>query len=211
MKNGEVFQADSKIVNECYDGYPNYLVERDVVAETVDRQCVLYFSSHNIYYLNNEETFIRQIKERSFFEWYQTRVAGVAKHIFLRDIKKQWYLTGINHEINNPERLLAFLEEETRGYRLITVGRSAGGYAAVVCGYLLSAEKVCVFNGQFDLTNRLRTSREGVDPILFREKLNPKINQFYNIKKFIKLPTKSITSIRVSAGKTACSLKASLS
>lgn len=184
MNTNEVFQADSIIVNACYRNNPNYLIETDP-RNAQERYGILYFSSHNIYYPNNEETFLREIEKKNTFEWYKTRIAFGAKHIFLRDIKKQWYLTGINHEINDPEKLLGFLKKETEGYKVITLGSSAGGYAAALYGSLLGAEKIYTFNGQFELNSILKSSSEAINPIVFRERHNPDLNRFYDLKKYI--------------------------
>ena len=61
---------------------------------------------------------------------------------FVRDVYKQWYLKGVNAEIDSIEKLYEFLKAETEGYQIVTVGSSAGGYAAVLFGYLLNATKV---------------------------------------------------------------------
>lgn len=62
----EVFQADSKIVNDCYQNPPNFLCDRGSGTGS-EKRCILYFSSHNICSPNTEEAFVRQIKEKKFF------------------------------------------------------------------------------------------------------------------------------------------------
>ena len=125
--------------------------------------CVVYFSSHNIYYPNTEEVFRKKIIEKDAYEWYSTRIEAGHKHIFIRDIQKQWYIQGINKRINSPEKLLDFLKKECEGYRIITVGSSAGGYAAVLYGSQLGAEKVFSFNGQYHGPYLRVVSREKVE------------------------------------------------
>ena len=62
------------------------------------------------------------IVEKNFFEWYNLRIEKAYKHIFVRDVFKQWYLSGINQSIDSPERLIEFLKNETDG--TIQNGRS---------------------------------------------------------------------------------------
>lgn len=185
-----VFQTDSEEVNEVYSSQPNYLIEYSKTDEETSNghkpYCILYFSSNDIYYPNTSDSFYSQLVKKNRFEWYGTRIQKGAKHIFLRDIKKQWYLSGINAKTNTIEKLFDFLKMETKGYRVITVGSSAGGYAAVLFGSLLGSETVFTFNGQFLLSDLLSNSSEHIDPIIFREKENPEINKYYSLRPYIK-------------------------
>ena len=85
----------------------NFLIEynENIVQKKI---CAIYFSSNDIYYPNDENTFRKKIVEKNFYEWYNTRIENAHKHIFIRDIHKQWYLSGINAEVNTPEKLLNF-------------------------------------------------------------------------------------------------------
>ena len=181
-----VFQTDSAIVNKIYETYTNYLIEYSDVDD--DSVCAIYFSSNDIYYPNNEEIFKNRIIDKNFFEWYQTRFAKAHKHIFLRDIFKQWYLKGINASINSPEKLSKFLQQETKGYKhIITIGSSAGGYAAILYGSLIGAHEVFAFNPQFEINTLLKRSSEMINPLVFR--LQGSMNKWYDIVPFINLKT----------------------
>ncbi|MEJ7560440.1 MAG: hypothetical protein WKF66_19180 [Pedobacter sp.] len=106
----------------------------------------------------------------------------------MRDIKKQWYLTGINGHLNTPEKVLEFLKEETVGYKIITVGSSAGGFNAIITGQFLNAEKIFSFNGQFEILSLLSKSSANVDPIVFRNQKNNRLLPYYDTLKFITNP-----------------------
>jgi len=181
------FQADSEIINSVYSDFDNYLIDQ-AENDSKDKYCAVYFSSHNIYYPNSFECFNREIISKNKYEWFRTRVSYASKHIFLRDIKKQWYLTGINSKLDNPEKLFKWLKKETEGYKIITVGSSAGGFAAVLYGQLLNAERIYTFNGQFTLEHLLDTSDEVTNPVIFREAQNKYLRKYYNILKFISNP-----------------------
>jgi hypothetical protein len=183
MNNSDfVFQTDSKIVQKMFEK-DNYLVVYDETCEDKN-SCAIYFSSNDIYFPNTEEVFRKRIVEKDFYEMYLTRVNGAYKHVFVRDIQKQWYIGGINSRIHSPELLLEFLQEETRGYSLTTIGSSAGGYAAVLYGSLLSANRVFSFNGQFEVSSLLKISTPAVDPLLFRNAASP-LAKYFDIRELI--------------------------
>jgi hypothetical protein len=178
-----VFQIDSEIVQKVYNESPNFLIEYSDNIPTRE-YCTVYFCSHNIYYPNTENIFKKKIAENNYYEWYNTRIQKSYKHIFVRDIFKQWYIAGINVAINSPEKLLNFLQQETKGYKIITLGSSAGGYAAVLYGSLLCADQVLAFNPQFEIQTLLKKSTEKIDPLLFRLRNKP-VSMYYDIHKFI--------------------------
>ncbi|WP_158847899.1 hypothetical protein [Algibacter sp. L1A34] len=183
LKTPYVFQVDSEIVKDIYKNNNNYLISFN--EECTDKNtCAIYFSSNDIYYPNIEDTFRKKIIEKNFFEWYGTRIKNVYKHILVRDVHKQWYLSGINDQINSPEKLLFFLENETKNSSVITVGSSAGGYAAVLYGSLLKAKKAIVFNAQFEIKTLLASSNSNINPFIFRYSKLP-ISKYYDIKPFI--------------------------
>lgn len=190
LKSSFVFQTDSYLIKESLSN-SNYLIEyTETGVINRDKYCIVYFSSHNIYYPNTEEEFQKQILDKNRFEWYGERILKGSKHIFIRDNKKQWYLEGINNEINSIEKLESFLKIETTGYKTIMLGSSAGGYAAVLFGSLLKSELILSFNGQFQIIDLLKTSNETIDPVIFREKNNTKINQYFSLKEIIYNPSK---------------------
>ena len=182
METPLIFQIDDAVVKECYDG-DNYLIVTD--ASQHSNVCAIYFSSHDIYYPNRREVFVERIVRKNFFEWYKQRIPGAKKHIFLRDIHKQWYLSGINSRINTPEKILDFLRRETTGFRIVTIGSSAGGYAAVLYGSLLEAERILTLNGQMELGTQLSSSTELIDPLVFRFK-DSVLRKYYSLRLFIK-------------------------
>ncbi len=185
MKNTYVFQTDDALIQEQLH-QPNYLIEyTDSNEQLKEKYCVVYFSSNNIYFPNTAEVFRKDIINKNKFEWYGLRIKKGSKHIFIRDIQKQWYLHGINSEINSIEKINEFLKNETKGYKVIMLGSSSGGYAASLFGSLLKVEHVISFNGQFQLLDLLKTSSQDVDPILFRERDNIEINKYFSLRSII--------------------------
>ena len=170
-----MFQIDSEIVRSVYINLPNYKIEYNNSCK--ENICAIYFSSNDIYYPNNEEIFRKRIVEKNFFEWYNTRI-NARKHIFVRDIFKQWYLEGINAELDSPEKIFEWLKVETEGYEVVTVGSSAGGYSAVLYGSLLEAQKVIAFNAQFSLKAIADEPGEECNPLVFKYKNNDRSKYF---------------------------------
>lgn len=173
-----MFQIDSEIVRSVYINQPNYKIEYNNSCK--ENICAIYFSSNDIYYPNNEEIFRKRIVEKNFFEWYNTRI-NARKHIFVRDIFKQWYLEGINAELDSPEKIFEWLKVETEGYEVVTVGSSAGGYSAVLYGSLLEAQKVIAFNAQFSLKAIADESGEECNPLVFKYK-NTDRSKYFELK-----------------------------
>lgn len=184
-----VFQVDSLIVKKARS-LDNYIIETNEVAGKGPKICAIYFSSNFIYYPNNEDTFQSEIFDKNRFEWWNLRHPKACKHIFIRDIYKQWYLHGINVELDSIEKLTDFLKDEIAGFDTYFIGSSAGGYAAVLLGSLLNAKRIYSFNNQFFLTDLLVRSTALVDPIIFRERNNPAISKYYSIKSFINHPSR---------------------
>lgn len=156
-----------EIVREHWLSHPNYLIEYNEKVEKKE-WCAVYFCSNDIWFPHTESIFRKRILEKNFFEWYRCRIDRAYKHIFIRDVYKQWYIKGINGEISSQEKLLDFLKKETHGFKVVTIGSSAGGYAATLFGGKLAAEQVICFNGQFCLEKAVQHSSLDCNPILFR-------------------------------------------
>lgn len=121
----------------------NYFIQTE---EKGEKCAVIYASSHNIYSPQNEEGFLRDIVQKDKYEWFKTRIPCASKHIFIRDVSRKFYRYGINNELSSLEKLADRLKPELEGYKLITVGSSAGGTAAIVLGNLLNAEFIFAFS-----------------------------------------------------------------
>lgn len=70
------------------------------------------------------------------------------------------------------------------GYQVITVGSSAGGYAAVLYGSLLKAVRVIAFNAQFSLMSASHKASNTHDPLLFKY-LHTDRASYFQLKDFL--------------------------
>jgi hypothetical protein len=152
-----------------------------------DKRCIVYFSSNGLYYPNQDRIFEKEIIIRNRFEWKKNIVTSVGRIIFVRDITKQWYLTGINAQINTIDKLYEFLVEQTKGLEVICVGSSAGGFAATLFGCLLQASCVFNFSGQFSINQLLLDGlARQKNPTLVEYEKNLEYKRYYSTIDFLK-------------------------
>ena len=116
--------------------------------------CVIYCSSNDIWFPNEEYAFRRSFIENDYYEWMGIRCRLASKEIYVRDIYKSWYVTGINKRINTIEKLVDLLRILAEGRPIICIGSSSGGYLAALLSSILRAEYAIVFSAQFELRTR---------------------------------------------------------
>ena len=179
-----IFQVDSPAVLQTFDTN-NYCIEYSNEEDCDTNLCVIYFSSNEIYYPNTLKSFEYSIIERDKYEWKRNRFPNAGKHIFIRDIRKQWYIGGINSQLDTPLKLAEFLKRETKGYKVFTIGSSAGGFAAILFGSLLNVNRVYAFNSQLNLRVTMQSSNSFVDPILFDKVNDEVLKPYFDLSNFI--------------------------
>lgn len=156
-----------------------------ILTGSKQKKVIIFFSSHGIYYPNTEQTFAEKMVKEDYYDWrnlarHKLIKNNFAKIIFVRDIYKQWYVTGINERINSIDKLKNFLEEENRGYEITTCGSSAGGYIALLMGVLLNATRIIDSCGQHDL------SLLKENPLIDKYNSDVSRSKYYNVKPFLK-------------------------
>ncbi len=154
-------EAVNRRIQRAYKENTNYLVRSIGSAENT---AYIYFSSNGLYFPDTLEE-IERTFACDYYEW--GRIAShrevqkkASQNIFVRDVYKSWYVFGVNEEINTQEKLATVLKELTQGKRVITIGVSAGAYAAVLFGTMLNAERIIAFSPQIDL--RLANQQEKI-------------------------------------------------
>ena len=178
-------QNDENKLLQDYFEQKNYKV---VEYDTNRKRCYIFFSSNGIYYPNQKGAFLRTIYGDRY-EW-ETLVSlseipqVAAKCIYVRDLRRAWYATGINADIDSVDELAEFLRKETTGYEVITVGVSAGGYAAALFGAKINAQIAFAFSAQFSIYEFYN----GPSAYFYLNKHleNRAVSQYYNICEAIK-------------------------
>ena len=158
-----------------------------IINQNQDNQlCIIYFSSNGLYYPNTSEVFQKTILTDNRFEWEKNILPSARKVILLRDITKQWYWNGINTTLNSIEKVADFLHAETTGMEVTCVGSSAGGYAAVLFGYLLGASRVFAFSGQFSLKGSLTNEQIPLNPTIVKLHSMPEFSNYFELMDSVK-------------------------
>lgn len=112
-----------------------------------EKWAVIYCSSNGVYREDTVDCFKKTILEIDNYEWYMNRIPYAEKHIFIRDVSKRFYQFGINDNgLDSIEKVAEKLQQETEGYKIITIGSSSGGMAAIVLGKILKAEFTIAFS-----------------------------------------------------------------
>ncbi|MDQ8195928.1 hypothetical protein QEH59_15950 [Coraliomargarita sp. SDUM461004] len=197
-------QVDSETAIEAYTELDNYRIEENPKAAS--NLCAIYFSSNDIYYPNTEAVLRDRILEKDRYEWYPNRIQKAQRHIFVRDIRKQWFLTGINQSISSIPLLCELLAEKTKGMKVVTIGSSAGGYAAILVGQYLNAQRILAFNPQFSIEDILVNSSESRDPIVFRNAADKAYRKYFDITEKVSERVYYFCSIRSGWDKEQLSL-----
>lgn len=109
-----------------------------------------------MYYPTTFNEFHKRVIEENKFEWMNISKnekvrKKASKFIFVRDIYKNWCIEGVNTVIDSQDKLANYLRKITKGYSIITVGSSAGGYMALLFGTMLRAEEIIAFSPQISL------------------------------------------------------------
>lgn len=142
----------SDYINKCYRENTNIRIIDNV--DTGNNYCYLYCSSNGLYRKDDPEDFQKKVIEGDRYEWENLKAELVpAREIYIRDIWLSWYVRGINAEISDYEKLIDYLADITKGYRLRCVGVSSGGFIANIIATELKAEICYSFSCQFSLRN----------------------------------------------------------
>lgn len=139
---------------DSYRNDDNYVIKKSNQDSNI---CYVFFSSHGLYKENNNIYVLKKVHDTNRYEWLSIfenhKISkNCKKAIFVRDIKKIFYIEGINKRIDSLEKLTLFLKTETEGMDVYLVGSSAGGYAAyIVSGFLNNVKRIYSFGGVVDL------------------------------------------------------------
>lgn len=171
------------IIEEFYTNKDNMKME---YSESDLKVCAIYFSSNGLYYPDHIEAIKSTLIEKDKYEWYKTRVSCASKHIFVRDVYKQWYVKGVNRRCNDLTKLSELLKKETEGYEIITIGTSSGGYAAVLLGIVLNVKYILCFSPQFSLQYYYEQNKLESIRIVNQYKDDNKRNLYYDLVPYIK-------------------------
>ena len=119
-----------------------------------NKLCIIFCSGNGIYHPDTNGSFRDSVIGNDMYECRQTAcnvLDYVERVVFIRDLHKCWYASGINDNVDSVDKLIDFLRPLCNGYRLVLMGNSAGGYIASLLGYKLKADFVLNWCGQCNL------------------------------------------------------------
>lgn len=86
------------------------------------------------------------------FEFLKIASTLPASKVFIRDPYQAWYQFGISPQINTVNKLAQSIQtlivEPSKAPKVLTIGNSAGGYAALLFGCLIKADVILAFSPQ---------------------------------------------------------------
>lgn len=165
-----------QLQDQVYCSQNNYKIE---YSDSSKRDCVaVYFSSNAIFYPNEECVFRKTILERDRYEFQRMKIQRANKHVFVRDIYKNWYLSGINSNTNTIDKLVDLIRKETSGYKeTVVCGISGGGYISVIVGSKINADIILCLDGQWIL----EIENESLENLF--SQADPELKKYGNIAK----------------------------
>ena len=93
------------------------------------------------------------------FEFLSALSGTAARRVFVRDLNQSWYqegVRGVSTTLDATTATLRALVTESGAHRVVTLGVSAGGFAAIYFGVALEADFVLAFGPQTFTSGRLR-------------------------------------------------------
>jgi hypothetical protein len=93
------------------------------------------------------------------FEFFNLLQDVPVKRVFLRDLDRSWYqqgVRGVAATVDGTASWLRSIVRESGATRVVTLGTSAGGFAALLFGALLGASEAHAFSPQTTVTRRHR-------------------------------------------------------
>jgi hypothetical protein len=114
------------------------------------------------------------------FEFFNSLNQFDCDKLFLRDLNQAWYQKGVDENINTISKLADFIRTKTlakKYKKVILIGSSLGGYAAILFGTMLNVNTVIAFAPQSFIDKWRR--------FIYRDKrwLNPVKGVYNNPKK----------------------------
>ncbi|GBR74223.1 hypothetical protein NO1_1438 [Candidatus Termititenax aidoneus] len=176
-------KSNQRLLREDYE---KQNIKISYPAQAKSKLCIIFCSSNGVYAPGTKEIYLKQIRELDRYDWqniakHSWLQRAAAKMIFIRDVYEQCYVTGINSRLHDLNLLIKYLKKETQGYRVITMGSSSGGYAAVLLGIKLRARRIITMSGLFSLW--LIAPRHY---LLDKYKTVKQVSKYYDLRPFLK-------------------------
>ena len=107
------------------------------------------------YSSSDDKSLVIIFSDREYFNFYLESYCK--NRLFIREDSKNWHLKGIKNKTTNVEDTVKYLKEkiqESKAKNVITLGYSAGGFAAILYGKLLNVRKIIAIDPDYNLNNK---------------------------------------------------------
>lgn len=172
-----------------------------LVFESSDKGCFEEYSSSN--YLLVSFGGIEHGIGVPIFEFYNGLKGIECDKVFFRDLNQMWYQKGVDAEIDSISKITNKLKSiiESKKYkRVLFLGNSMGGYAAILFGLILKVDAVLAFAPQtfIDKKSRfLNKDRRWAEQLNNVHSNKRREEQFFNLKKWMKTNNNENTHIEI--------------
>ncbi len=125
------------------------------------------------------------------FEFFKSLTNVDCDKVFLRDFERAWYQKGLDAEMNHIDKVRDYLYEliaQNNYHKICFLGSSMGGYAAILFGAMLKADKVIAFAPQtfIDKINRLKYyDRRWSEEINKLHAFPARRKEYFDLKKYL--------------------------
>ena len=114
----------------------------------------------------------RHINPRCRYHFLDLVASFPGKKLFIRDIQDVWYNKGLPGLTQNVEQTAGHLKniiEQQNVAKVVFLGASSGGYAALLYGYLLQLNEIHAFGAQTQIPNNQEETKllENIEPTYF--------------------------------------------
>lgn len=129
------------------------------------------------------------------FEFFNSINDLKCDKIFFRDFSQMWYQKGVDDVVNDINSLMNFINNEiikNKYTKVIFLGNSMGGYAAILLGVLIKVDRVISFAPQTFIDKKKRFffgDRRWARQMNNIHKNKNKYKQFFDLKEVIKKHT----------------------
>jgi len=154
-------------VRSTYDADNNFISIHRPSAK--HKEAIVFFSGNGLFFPNDEAVAYQALVTSNRYEWKNVAsyLDSYSQLIFIRDVRKCWYWTGISSSCSSLQSLGVLIENTLLYGKYSFVGSSAGGFAAIYLAGLLAPSTVISFSGQFDLSPFVDSSNRAASSDLF--------------------------------------------
>ena len=137
------------------------------------------------------------------FEFFKSTSIFPVKKMYFRDLKQTWYHSNLPGIGNNVDEIASFIINQIKlqkVHRVVMIGNSMGGYAALLFGYLVKSDVIHSFSPQTFISQIFRwkyNDSRWKNQIKNVYKSSNRIKKYFNLRKLFQDRTNRKTKFKV--------------